>query len=306
MSTEGTNTDFGISRAAHIHLSIVVRTRNEGHSLKQLFEALAAQRCAFGWEVVVVDNESSDDTATICRQYNARVVTIGQADFTYGRALNLGIRHARGELVMLLSAHSLPVGSYFLQAAVAPFDDAAMAAVRCLRSNSGHMTQWYRPIDIQYHSVEEQRLAEAGTHWTTMYPAANGCVIRRAVWEQIPYDEQLEANEDKLWASRVLRNGFKVRCCAEAVYVYTRRRPKWAEWRRHNLDYRSLYRMSGYVPLTWYQYMWRVSRAILLSPLVAGRYVAEALIWNTMLVTVPWQARRSPRAGSLAEFDKST
>lgn len=290
---------------SHVFLSVVVRARNEGKGLEELFRALAAQRAPFAWEVVVVDNESSDETLEICRRHGARVVAIARADFTYGRALNLGIEHARGELILLLSAHSLPVGSYFLQAAVAPFEDPMMAAARCLRSNSGHMTQWYAPVDIQYQSADEQQSSEQGTHWTTIYPAANGCVIRRSVWEQIKYDEQLEANEDKLWASHVLRRGFKVRCCAEAVYVYTRRRPKLAEWRRHNLDYRALYRMSGHVPLTWPRFLWRVGRALALSPFVAGRYVADALIWNTMLVTIPWQARRAARAGSLAEFDRS-
>jgi len=287
-----------------LRLSVVIRVRNEAKNLKRIFEALQAQRCSFNWEVLIVDNESEDETLELCRQYRARVIPIRREEFTYGRALNLGISQARGELILLLSAHSLPVGSYFLESVVAPFADPLMAAVRCLRADSDQMREWYKPQDIRYESPEQQRAAETGMAWTALYPAANGCVIRRSVWEQVKYDEELESNEDKLWASRVLGKGYKIRSCAEAVFVYTRQRRKLDEWRRHNLDHRALYRYSGYVPLSWSRFFLRITRAVILSPLVALRYVAETVIWNTYLVTIPWQAKTPPRAGSLSEFDK--
>ena len=286
------------------HLSVVIRSRNEEKGLRQVFEALQAQRCTFPWEVVVVDNESEDGTRALCNEFNVRVVRIGRNEFTYGRASNLGISNARGTLVLLLSAHSLPVGSYFLESAVSPFCDPAIAAVRCLRSDAEHIKNWYRPIDIQYQSEDDQKRAESGLDWTRNYPAANGCVIRRSVWEQVKYDEEIESGEDKLWASKVLSLGFKIRCCAEAIYIYTRKRRKIDEWKRHNMDYKALYRFSGYVPLPWSQFLLRTLRAILVAPLVAGRHVLETLIWNFCLVTIPWQAKRNHRAGSLREFDR--
>ena len=287
------------------YLSIVIRTRNEAKSLRQVFEALAAQRCDFAWEVIVVDNESEDETRDLCGEFKAHVVEIGRHEFTYGRALNLGISHAQGELVMMLSSHSLPVGSYFLASAVAPFSDPAIAAVRCIRSNAEHVLRWYRPVDIHYSSPEEQKQAESGLEWTRHYPAANGCVIRRSAWEEIKYDEELESSEDKLWASQVLSKGYKIRCCADAVYVYTRKRRKLDELRRHNLDYLALYRISGYVPMRWPQFFYQVGRALVGAPVVAAKYLIETIFWNTCLVTIPWQARTAHSAGSIAEFDQS-
>src|SRR5262245_53044493 len=104
-----------VSIKPEVYLSIVIRVRNEGRSLRQVFEALAAQRCSFNWEIIVVDNESEDETLELCRRYNARVIPIQRKEFTYGRALNIGISNARGELVLLCSAHSVPVGSCFLE-----------------------------------------------------------------------------------------------------------------------------------------------------------------------------------------------
>ena len=295
-----------VAAEREIYLSVVIRTRNEAKTLKQVLEALAAQRCSFKWEIIVVDNESQDDTLKICRQHGARVISIQQNEFTYGRALNLGIRSARGELVLICSAHSIPVGSYFFESSVAPFADPRMAAVRCLvGSYQDQMAEWYKPRDIQYGSPEEQKKAESGTEWIRHYPAASCCVIRRSVWEQVPYNEELEGSEDKLWASEVLSKGFKIRSCADAVFTYNRHyRKKTDPFRKDARQFRALYRTRGYVPLTWSRFLFRVMRYILLAPLVAIRYILRNVVSDAYLVSIPLQAKFSPRAGSLAEFKK--
>lgn len=307
MVTDSAIRDHNHSRGGEVHLSIVIRTRNEAGSLRVVFEALMAQRCSFKWEIIVVDNESEDETLELCKQYGCQVVPIGRDEFTYGRALNLGISHARGEFVLILSAHSVPVGSSFLESAVAPFEDSLIAAVRCLDAyDLEQMSQWYKPRDIQYQSLEEQRAAETGTQWTRLYPGATCCVIRRSVWEHVKYDEFLEAAEDKLWASQVLRKGYKVRCYVEAVFIYTRIRGKAHYNNRIFREYRALHKISGYVPLSWPQFLVRVARAVLLTPLVAIRYFIDKVVWNTGLVTIPWQAKFAKRGGSFSEFDKRT
>jgi rhamnosyltransferase len=295
----------GIEMEPEIYLSVVIRVRNEAQSLRQVLEALAAQRCGFNWEIIVVDNESEDETLELCEQHHVRVIPIRRREFTYGRALNIGISNARGELVLLCSAHSVPVGSYFLESSVAPFADPQIAAARCLVSSYHEQTAaWYKPRDILYGSLEEQRSAESDMQWLVDYPSASCCVIRRSVWEQIPYDESLEAVEDKLWASEVLARGFKVRCCAEAVFIYHHQRGKKDSWVKVNRQFRALYRTRGHVPLSWSQFLIHVVRAALLAPLVAIRYFVQTVVSDAYLVTIPWQAKFPTPAGSLAEYSK--
>ena len=288
-----------------IKLSIIIRCRNEAKSLRHIFEALRRQRCNFKWEVLVVDNESEDDTLTVCQEYGVQVISISRDEFTYGRALNWGISKAGGELILLLSAHALPVGSYFLMSAVAPFDDPLVAAARCLMvGNTRQIEKWYNSKDILYKTPEEQRLAEARAAWVGEYPTGGCCVIRRSVWQQIKYDEYLESNEDKLWASQVLANGFKIRCCAEALWMYTRKYGRVERWRRDNRQHLALYRITGRAPLSWASYLFLILRAILAAPFVAARYIFDVIIWNTYLVTIPWQARHTPKKGSFPEFNR--
>lgn len=289
-----------------IFLSVVIRCRNEAKALEQVLEALARQQTRFPWEVVVVDNESADETRALCRRHRARVVPISRAEFTYGRALNRGIEAAQGQLIVLLSAHSLPVGRSFLESAAAPFEDPSVAAARCLFVNNvQQLAEWYSPRDIRYRSLEEQRVAEAGGGWLTAYPAATCCVIRRSVWQQVPYDEELEANEDKWWASQVLQRGFKIRCCAEAMFVYLRRRGWYEDLKKRCREWRALYRASGQVPLRWPVFWLRVARAFCLAPAVAGRYLVQTIVEGVLLVTIPWQARSAHRKGSVKEFNQS-
>ncbi|HMV46440.1 MAG TPA: glycosyltransferase family 2 protein [Blastocatellia bacterium] len=286
-------------------LSIVIRCRNEANGLRNVFAALRAQQCDFDWEVVLVDNESEDDTRRIAEEFGARIVPITRREFTYGRAINLGVRESRGELVMLLSAHALPIGSNFLTAAVAPFDDPQVAAARCLLVTSTRQLQnWHQPKDIQYKSAEEQRQAEAGTAWVGEYPTGGCCIIRRAVWEDVKYDERLESNEDKLWASHVLAKGWKIRSCAEALWMYTREYGRKERLMRETRQHLALYRITRRAPLSVGKYLWLLVRTLLAAPLVAVRYVFENVAWNTSLVSIPWRARREPETGSFAEFDQ--
>ncbi len=290
--------------SSQVKLSVVIRCRNEATSLRRVFEALGAQRCGFSWEVIVVDNQSEDDTKAVCAEFGARVVPIGRDEFTYGRALNVGIGQARGEVVLLMSAHALPVGTHFLEDAVAPFSDRTIAAARLLLiGNREQMSRWYQPRDIHYPCPAKQAEAEAGTRWVSEYPTATCCAIRRSVWEQIKYDESIEANEDKLWARQVLASGYKIRCCAAAVYMYTRQYGKLDSWRRLNRQHVALYRITGHAPMKWRTFGLLVARSLAFAPLAAARYVLDNVVSSACLVTVPLQAKRRPKPGSFPEFE---
>ncbi len=290
----------------NIKMSVIIRCRNEANSLRQLFDALKSQKCSFPWEIVVVDNASEDNTQEVCRQYGVRVAFLPRGEFTYGRATNVGIQHARGELIMLMSAHAMPIGSHFFESAVAPFVDPTIAAARCLwlGSKKEILTQWHKPKDIQYKSAEEQKLAESGTKWLGEYPTAGCCVLRRSVWEEVKYDEKLEANEDKFWASQVLARGHKIRSCSEAMWMYTRQYQPRDRWRKDNREHLALYRITGRAPLSWSAYFSKCAKAVLSAPVMAIRYASGIIIWNTYLVTIPWQSRRAHKPGSLPEFEK--
>ena len=290
-----------------IYLSVIIRTLNDAKRLKQVFHALMAQRCSFNCEITVVDNGSEDETLKLCSEYRVRVINLPRHQFISGRAANQGARNTRGRLLFFCSSHCVPVGSHFLESAAAPFSDPEMAAVRCIPAGfTEQMANWYEARDIQYKSLEEQQAAEAGMAWVAQYPTEACCIIRRSVWEQLPLDETIEASEDKLWASEVLKRGYKIRSCAEAVFVYTRRRSMRDAWDYNRRCLLGIYRVRGYVPLSWPRFLLRCVRFFFLASFAGVRYFVENVEHDLYLVSIPWKAKRRASSGSLHEYQKKT
>jgi len=93
-----------------MHLSIVIPAFNEARLIERCLRSVAASVAqnltpGFTSEVIVVDNNSTDNTANLARQASARVVfePINQI----GRARNAGAAEATGEWLLFLDADSV-------------------------------------------------------------------------------------------------------------------------------------------------------------------------------------------------------
>ena len=85
--------------------SVVVPAHDEADLLGATLEALAAQDVDAAYEVVVVDNASTDATAEVARAHGARVVAEPRRGVC--RARQTGVDAARGEIVASTDADSL-------------------------------------------------------------------------------------------------------------------------------------------------------------------------------------------------------
>ncbi len=85
-------------------LSFVVPAHNEEHELPATLRALgqAADAALETYEVIVVDDASTDDTAEIARQFGARVIAVNRRQIAAVR--NAGARVARGEILFFVDA----------------------------------------------------------------------------------------------------------------------------------------------------------------------------------------------------------
>jgi rhamnosyltransferase len=263
--------------------SVVIRNRNEREYLERLLRALNLQTVRP--EIVMVDNESTDGSAEMAAASGAKLIYIAKNEFTYGRAINIGVVSAAADIVVLLSSHSLPVGDRFIESCLKPFSDPRVGAVRCLRIEYAH--EWLNPVVL-----------EGPITWDTSLstlPESNGFAFRRAVWWQIPFDEQIEAAEDRLWCYHVLNAGHRI-AIAPAWYQYF---PTWQRFwpslRKYRRERAAFYRMTGRKPA--YS---RLARSVFLGAPRAAMNAAVAVISRSIVDAVaPLYARRPPRAGSV-------
>src|SRR6478672_3396772 len=109
-------------------LSILLRNLNEGNYLRQFLHSLSKQIIHDPYEIVVVDNESDDESLTILKDFSCRLITIPRMEFTYGGALNTGISQCKGEYIFIASPHICLRSYNFLQQTVLYLDNDKNAA----------------------------------------------------------------------------------------------------------------------------------------------------------------------------------
>ncbi len=73
---------------------IVIPAHNEARSLSALIQGIRGQPISVPYDILVIDDGSSDDTAKVARDNGATAVTL-IANLGYGRALRAGYEYAR-------------------------------------------------------------------------------------------------------------------------------------------------------------------------------------------------------------------
>lgn len=107
-------------------VSVIVPAFNAATTIKQTLQSILAQTYE-DWEVVVCDDRSTDDTASLARSVSPRITVVSAAvNGGPAAARNVAIDHATGELLALLDAddHWLPD---YLDSQVRAFDRAQHA-----------------------------------------------------------------------------------------------------------------------------------------------------------------------------------
>ena len=108
--------------------SVIIRVRDEQHSLERCLRLLGGQRgVSGGVEVIVVDSGSEDQSVAVAERHSARVAFIPTQRFTFGGALNMGAQLARHEVLVSLSAHAFPRDDGWLARLVGAVSDADVA-----------------------------------------------------------------------------------------------------------------------------------------------------------------------------------
>lgn len=188
-------------------LSLLIRTKNEEKYLPKVLRRLQEQVYPGTVEVLLVDSGSTDATVSVAEQVGCRIFHISPEEFSFGKALNLGIENARGTIIINLSGHSVPEATDYFQRIVRPFSDAAVAAT------FGRDIPWPDTCPSQARDILNHF---PGTPLDGNKFSNANAAVRKEICEQIKFDEELPACEDFLWAQEVLRRGYQIVYVPEA------------------------------------------------------------------------------------------
>lgn len=193
--------------------SIVIRSYNEEKHIGRLLTGITRQSVK-DIEILLVDSGSTDATVAIAERFPVKVLHIDPEAFTFGRSLNLGCREAEGEFVVIASAHVYPVYRDWLEKLLEPFADPNVALTYGMQRGNRTSKFSEHQIFAAWFPGESRPVQH--------HPFCNNAnaAIRRALWEQRPYDEDLPALEDLEWARWALAEGYHLAYSAEAVVVH--------------------------------------------------------------------------------------
>ena len=193
--------------------SIVIRCYNEAAHIGKLLYGIL-QQTEKNIEIVVVDSGSTDGSLRIAKQYPVKTIEINPGDFSFGRSLNIGCSAATGEFILIASAHVYPIYADWVEKILSNFENPSIALTYGKQIGG-------RPTHFSEHQIFAKWFPDKSDPQQD-HPFCNNanCAIRRAIWEQHRYDEELMGLEDIDWALRAMRKGYQIAYNAEAVVAH--------------------------------------------------------------------------------------
>jgi len=182
-------------------ISIIIRTFNEERWISHCLQSIFSQNYK-NIEVIIVDNNSTDNTLPIAMRHSVKVISIN--DFFPGKAINDGIKASSGEYIVCISAHCIPTNTHWLESLYLNLKDKLVAGV------------YGRQLPLPYTSDADKRdlLITFGRDKKIQYKDiffhnANS-MFARSVWEKFPFDEKATNIEDRIWGKAVIEAGYRI------------------------------------------------------------------------------------------------
>ncbi len=215
--------------------SIIIPVKNEAAVINRLLNSLTKLDYPVNkYETVVVEDGSRDDSLKISLQFasshdNVRVL---QKDVSSGKpsALNFGLKHSRGEIIVVLDADSVPAPD-MLSKAAGYFEDSKVAAVQgktmSINSKQNMLTQM-----ISYEDAVWNEIYLRGKDALGLFVHLRGSCqfIRKSILNELSGFDENVLSEDMEFSARLAENNYAIRYAGDVC-----------SWQESTSDLKSLF-----------------------------------------------------------------
>jgi len=175
-------------------LGCVIRFKNSSRTLPQVLTSLARQTVQPDL-LIGVDNESTDDSVTIFEQAGGQVVSWKQS-YHHSKVLNFGVKHCVADFILVLSSHTTLDEPDVIERMLEALSDPQTACVSAKWDDDTFLSD----------RVTWEELSSRGLRLCSIYSNSMG-MMRRSLWEEVPFDESIPTAEDYMWSIEQLRRG---------------------------------------------------------------------------------------------------
>ncbi|WP_265633290.1 glycosyltransferase family 2 protein [Cupriavidus cauae] len=285
-----------------IKASVIIPTKNPGPVFKSVLDAVRMQDVGFDYEILVIDSGSRDGTVEYLRRLSdarLRLLEILPSEFGHGRTRNLGVARTTGEYAVLLTHDARPASNKWLANLVAVADsDPHIAGVfgrHVAYPNASPFTAaeltmhfaGFEAANVVQIDDRERYDRDEGYRQYLHFFSDNNALIRRSVWESIPYPD-VDFAEDQMWAQKIIEAGYKKGYAKDAVVEHSHDYA-WFERLQRSFDESYAFRrLFGYKLCSGPRAMLRSWCALTLRDL---GYAQQHNLWRTnfrAVVGMPW------------------
>ncbi len=212
-----------VPRSDGVTFSIVVPVKNEERVLPRLLDRLVSQQYDKSkYEIIVVEDSSTDGTLEVCRKYersypNVKCLSLPKPNVVNGKArgINVALKVARGEVIGIFDADSVPsldvlpiVASLFAKGSVAV--QVKLQPINVRESLIARLAS-LEELLYEYSLIGRSRLG------LFVSLEGTGSFIRKDVLESLGGFEEYALTEDLALSIKLYLNGMKVDYVTEAV-----------------------------------------------------------------------------------------
>ena len=193
------------------NFTVVIRVKNEerwiGYAIQSVLDHLIKP------EIVIVDNNSNDKTIDIVKFFAenpnlnneannySKIKIVNIANYSPGRALNLGVKSASKKYIMILSAHCI----------LKKFNEVNI--IKDLEKNScvfgNQIPVWNgKKISKRYlwSHFSNKKTKNMYSELEKRYFLHNAlAVYKKDTLKRFPFDENLTSKEDRYWANKIIK-----------------------------------------------------------------------------------------------------
>lgn len=216
-------------------LSVVVPAFEASRTIAQCIRALRSQTLPREhYEIIVVDDASTDDTYQVASREGARVLRL-ERNTGPGAARNVGVAAARGQLIVFTDADCEPCPDFLADLQVRLRDPRVGGVKGAYRSRQRALVA--RFVQCEY----EQRYERTARLPTIDFVDTSACCFRRAdVLRVGGFEPRLRMCEDQEMSFRLARDGVRIEFAPEACTYhlhcedplgYVRKKFRIARWK---------------------------------------------------------------------------
>ncbi len=221
-------------------VSIIICTNNEADNLKKNLPAILLQKYRGAYEVIVVNDASTDDTEKVLQELEKQydnlwdvIIVPGEERILKGKkhALSRGIAHATYEWLLLTDADCIPASDKWLEQMVAPLAKgkeivAGYGGYHKVKGLLNAFTRW----ETLHTFLQYSTYAVAGLPYMAV---GRNLACTKSIMQKVQNDPDwnltASGDDDMLVRIRGTKDNFAV-VCNESAFTYSNAKATWADW----------------------------------------------------------------------------